>query len=134
MPKSAARQFLVKVSGVDGFFATKTGGQPSSTSTKAWDGGSLVPDILTSTPEYSDMTVARPFDPARDAPVLARLRPRVGSSQHTIEVTATDASLSPLAAKVSYTGTLVGCNDPDVDAASTDAARFELIFSVRSAK
>ena len=52
---SAQRQFLVKVSGIDGYFMTKSGGNISSDTTKVYDGGAFTPDVIASPPAAEDV-------------------------------------------------------------------------------
>lgn len=131
--KKSKRQWLVKVSGFDGFFAMFTGGDPTATSTKVWDGGALEPDILQGPVERSDVTVRRPYDYERDEPMLARADPLVGQdSRHTLQVWATDGQLRPLGRSRALQGTLSGVVHPETDARSTDAAECGLVFAIRS--
>lgn len=129
--KSAQRQFLVKVEGIDGYFMTKTGGNLSSDTNKVYDGGSTRPDVIASPAEADDITVSRGYDPYRDAPVLSSLRQSVGRYRTTLSVTPTDEDLVPIGdAEVYPDALLVGLNSPDVDAGSGDAAVFELVFGI----
>lgn len=133
MPKAAQRQFLIKVSEVDGYFATKAGGDTTSDATDVYDGGSLTPEKLASPPTTDDITIGRPFDPIRDRPVLRRLRPLVGRWRTTVSVQDTDANLVSLGAPTVYANALlIGVTEPEGDASSGDAAMFELAFAVES--
>lgn len=131
--KAAQRQFLVKVSGIDGYFATKTGGDTSSDASDVYDGGSLTPEKLASPATSDDITVGRPYDPERDQPVINRLRAQVGRHRTTVSVQPTDADLVAIGAPTTYANALlIGCTEPEVDAASGDPAVFELTFAVES--
>ncbi|HVL32570.1 MAG TPA: hypothetical protein VM600_03210 [Actinomycetota bacterium] len=132
MPKSAARQFLVKVAGVDGHFARKSGGDVTSETTKVYDGGSLDPEIMTSPASPDNVTVSRPYDARRDAPLLKRLRGDVGRFRTSISVQATDADLVPIAGTAEiYTGAvLVRAQGVEVDASSGEPTFIELEFAV----
>ena len=133
--KSSQRQFLVKVSGIDGYFASKTGGNITAGTTKVFDGGSLTPDVLTGTPEVDDITVSRPYEYGRDHAVIKRLRNLVGSWTTTVSVTPTDRDLVALADPTVYSDALlVGLTDPDADAASADPATLELVFAISKHK
>jgi hypothetical protein len=128
---AAQRQFLIKVQGVDGLFATKTGGQVTSAVTKAWNGGSLRPERLTSPPEADDLTVGRPYDPVRDSTIARQLRPLIGAWTTTVTVQPTDQNLAPTGQPTVYSDALLSSvHEPDADAASGTEARFELVFSV----
>lgn len=134
MGKSTNRQFLVKVSGVNGFFAMMTGGNPKASSTRAWDGGALVPDVLVGPAERSDLTVRRPYDYDRDQPVIDELEPLVGQDdRRTITVWPTNGKLEPLGRSTTYDGTLMEVIPPQPDAKSSEAADFGLTFAVRNA-
>lgn len=133
--KAAQRQFLVKVAGIEGFWATKSGGNVSSDASKVYDGGSLDPDVLSSPAEADDITVSRAFDPYRDGPILRDLRRRVGRFRATVSVTPTDEDLVAIDEPTVYSdAVLTGVTEPDFDAASGDAATFELTFAVGSWK
>lgn len=133
MPKAAQRQFLVSVAGVRGFFATKSGGDTSSDVSTVYDGGSLTPEKLASPATTDDVSVSRPYDPARDAGELRRLRAQVGRWRTTVSVQPTDADLIALGRPTVYANALlIGVTDPEADAASGDAATFELTFAIES--
>lgn len=131
MSKASARQFLVKVDGVEGLWATKSGGNVAAENTKVYDGGSLKPDIITNPPTAEDVTVTRPYDPERDGPVLRQLLQLVGSWETTVSVTSTDANMVAVDQPRVYSNArLTGVQDPEVDAASGDAAVCGLTFAV----
>lgn len=131
MSKSSQRMFLARVVGIGGYFATKGGGAINAAVTKAWDGGSRTPDVITGPPEIDNITVSRPFDPHRDGILLTRLRPKVGVFTTKIAVTPTDRNFAPTAKPTVYDqAVLVGIKEPDVDASSSDPAVFELEFAV----
>jgi hypothetical protein len=131
MSKSSARQFLVKVDTVEGFWAQKEGGNVAADSTKVYDGGNLKPDVITNPAEAEDVTVTRPFDVDRDDDVIRRLLPLVGSWETTVSVTPTDADLVAVAQpRVFPKARLVGVNEPEVDAASGDPATVGLVFAI----
>ena len=130
---SAQRQFLVKVSGIDGYFMSKSGGNISADVTKVYDGGSLSPDVIASPPEAEDVTVSRAFDPGRDGELLVRLRQQVGRFRTTVSVTPTDADLVAQGAATVYPNALlVGMNEPEYDSSGGDAASFELVWAIGS--
>lgn len=130
MPKAAQRQFLVTVGDL-GLFATKGGGNVAAEVTKVYDGGRLKPELITAPAEAENITVSRPFDPVRDAPVLARLRQLVGTYTATLVVQQTDRFLAKVGTPVTYpNAVLVGMTEPEFDASSGDAATIELEFAV----
>jgi hypothetical protein len=129
--KSSQRQFLVKVNGIEGFFMTKTGGNVSSEVTKAYDGGSAVPDLIAAPKEVENVTVSRGFDPDRDAGLLQSLRAKVGVFETILTVTPTDRDYAASADPVVYSpALLVNLNEPEVAADSGELATYELVFAV----
>lgn len=132
-PPNAAREFLVTVSGIEGYWARKQGGATASDASKVWDGGSLRPTVLTAPATTEDVTVTRPFRVERDAPLLAALKRVVGRSSHTITITPTDRDLVPSGQPENYVGVLRSVSGPDTDAGSGDGANIELVFAIEDA-
>lgn len=131
MAKSSARQFLIKVEGVDGLWSTKSGGNVGADNTKVYDGGSLKPDIITNPPTAEDVTVTRPYDPQRDDEMVRALLQLVGSWSTTVSVTPTDADLVAVAPPRVYSNAvLTGVQEPEVDSSSGDAAMIGLTFAI----
>lgn len=129
--KSAQRQFLVKVSNIDGYFMTKSGGNISADTTKVYDGGETRPDVLSSPADVENITVSRAYDHQRDSETLVQLRGKVGKLRTTVSVTPTDEDLVAIGSPVVYSDALlVGLTDVEVDASGGDAATFELEFAV----
>lgn len=130
--KSAQRQFLNKVDGIDGYFAAKTGGEVTSDANKVYDGGAMKPDIVASPPETSDVTLTRPYDPDLHQDLIQRLKARVGSWRTTVSITPTYTDLTAVKATptVHENALLIGVREPESDASSGDAADFELTFAV----
>ena len=129
-PISAQRQFVIRVAGIDGYFATKSGGAMTADASREYDGGSLTPEVMTSPATPEDVTVGRPYKAARDADLLRRLRPLVGRWRTSVSQQPTDRDLVPVGKPTVYSGVLIGVNDPDADASSGDAARIELTFAI----
>lgn len=131
MPKSAQRQFLVKVAGIEGYFATKSGGDITAETSKVYDGGSDTPDVLAGPAEVDDISCSRAYDLQRDEPILRQLRRQVGRFSTTVSVTPTDRDLIAVGQPVVYPDALLtGVVEPETDASSGDAAEFELTFAV----
>lgn len=138
MAKAANRQFLTKIDGISGgwdYWATKSGGEVTADSNKVWDGGSLIPDVLASPAEVGDLTIARPYDPDRDQPILNQLIQMVGQWRTTVSITPTTGDLRAAGVKprVFSNCLLTGVREPEPDASSGDAADYELTFAVGSA-
>lgn len=131
MGKSAQRQFLVKVAGIEGYFASKSGGDISSDTNKVYDGGSDQPDVLAGPAEADNVTVGRAYDYNRDEPVLQRLRKLVGRWETTVSITPTDRDMVAIAKPQVYPNALlVGLTEPETDASSGDASTYELEFAI----
>lgn len=129
--KSAQRQFLVKVSGIDGYFSTKSGGNISSDTNKHFDGGATIPDVLASPAQAENISVSRAYDVSVDPDRLATLRQKVGRWRTTISVTPTDEDLIATGTPVVYPeALLVGMTEPDYDSSGGDVATWELEFAI----
>jgi hypothetical protein len=130
--KAAQRQALIKVNGIDGHFAQKTGGEVTSDATKVYDGGQLRPDVVAAPAETGDVVLTRPYDPDQHQNLIEDLKKKVGQWTTTISITPTKTDLT--AAKVTPTvhpnALLTGVRSPEWDAGSGDAADFELTFAV----
>lgn len=131
--KSAQRQFVVMIDGMDKTpWGVKSGGEITADTNKVWDGGSLVPEVLSAPAEVGDVTISRPYDPERDQPLINSLKSLVGHLRTTITVVPTNSTL--VAARVKPTvysnALLSGLREPETDASSGDAADYELTFAV----
>lgn len=130
MPKSSQRQFLVTVQGIPGTYMSKQGGNIASDVTKAYDGGSSTPDLISAPRDVDNITVSRGFDPQRDGALLRNLRQLVGVFQTTVTVTPTDRDFRAVDSPIVYSpALLVGLNEPEVAADSGDLATYELVFA-----
>lgn len=131
MSKSSQRQFVVTIQGIEGTFMTKTGGNTASDVTKAYDGGSSVPDLIAAPKNVENVVVSRGFDPVRDADLLRNLRRVVGALETTISQVPTDRDYNANADPIVYApALLVGVTEPEVAADSGDLATFQLEFAV----
>lgn len=129
--KSSARQFLVKVDGIEGFWATKQGGGVSADTTPVYDGGNTKPDIISNPAMAEDVTVTRPFDAERDWDMLTALNQQVGSYTATVSVTPTNADLVAIKPPRVYANALLkAVQEPETDAGSGDAATCGLVFAI----
>lgn len=130
---ASQRQRLVKVAGWDGYFATSEGGEVSAEGTKAWDGGQLTPEVLSTPAETDNITVSRPYRPALHAEKLREWKKRVGRLRTTLSIADTDEDLDAgvLDSVETYPAALlVRVKPPQSDASSSDANTFELEFAV----
>lgn len=129
---SAKRQALIKVGGIDGYFAQKTGGEVSSDNNKAWDGGARKPQIVAAPPQTDDVVVTRPYDPDLHQNLIEDLKGKVGTWTTTISVTPTrtDLTATKTTPTVHPNALLTKVRAPEFDAGSGDIADFELTFAV----
>jgi hypothetical protein len=130
-PASSQRQMLVRVSGVDGYWANKSGGESTADTSKAWDGGSLLPEVLSAPAERGNITVSRPYRPAIHQSTRKALAKKVGRWRTTLSVQDTDVDLNPIGRPTTYPDALlVRVSAPDHDAGSGDTAVWELEFAI----
>lgn len=131
--KAAQRQAFITVAGVEGTFATHSGGDTTATVSREYDGGSLTPELMSSPAETADITVGRAFEPTRDRPIIKRLRSQVGRMRTTVTVQDTDENLVRVGSPDVYADALlIGVTPTESDANSGDAKRFELTWAVTS--
>ena len=129
--KHAQHQGLVTVEALPGYWATKTGGNITADTTPVWDGGADEPEVLSGRATAENVVTARPFDLDRDLPELRGLRRQVGKLRSTVSVQYTDGDGYPVGDPTVYPeALLVGLNDPEVNAASTDASTLELTWAI----
>lgn len=128
---AAQRQHLTSVKGIEGYWARKTGGDKSGDTTKVWDGGAKVPDVLGQPPETSDVVLVRPYKPERDGPLAKRLRLQVNKWRTTVTVQDTDPDLVPIGDPTVYSDALLkAVGEPERNAASGDTGELTLTFAV----
>lgn len=133
MTKQAQRQWLVDVAGIEGHFSVKQGGERQADVSEIWDGGSLVPDLLSGPPTTSNISVTRPYDFPRDQAILAALRQQVGKLVTSVTVTALDRDMNVIGTPTTYSDCLLmKVGEPEVNAAQSDASTFDLEFKARS--
>jgi hypothetical protein len=102
--------------------------------TRDYNGGSAVPDLLGGIPTADDIEISRTFDPVRDLALLAKLRKEVGRGRYTIMKQATDANYNKVGKPLTYSNCLLlGVNDPESDASSSDTAPITLKFATTGA-
>lgn len=128
---SQQSHFLIALNGVRGFFATKTGGNPTTPMTRDYDGGASVPVVNSGRVTYDDLKIGRRFDVARDAAVIKSLRGRIGKAV-TVTVQPTRYDYRPSGPKTVYNCVLAGVTSPDADANGTGVAKYDLTLAVKS--
>lgn len=134
MDAAAQYQFLIRVSGVPGFFVSRTGADVSANVQKVYDGGAMWPDTVSGRPEVANVVVSRNFDPERDGPVLSQYLPVVGRWTTSLTVIPTDADLVPTGPARTYPmAKLTRIGEPGANANSNDPSTYELEFVVTRA-
>lgn len=128
---SSVRQFLVRVDGVEGTFATIEGGNINSETQKVFDGGELRPSVTSTAPDADDITVTRTYRNDRDEEIMRSLRQLVGTWSTTVSKTPLDAGMNVIGSPVVYSNArLKGLQELTSDAGGTDSAVWGLIFAV----
>lgn len=126
-----ARQQLVQVTGIPGYMATKTGGDRSADTTSIWDGGAVEAEKIGGPADTSNVTVTKPYRATIHGPILKTFSKQVGRLRTTVKIFDTDPDLGPVGQPIVYANALlVGLKRPELDAASSDGAMFELEFAV----
>lgn len=124
--------FLVKVVGITGYFATSGGGDVSSDTTDVFNGGEREPEKLAGRAVTANVTVDRPYDPASHSTLLRDLRKKCGGWRTTVSKQAIDETDQPIGDPEVYPNALlVGVTGPETDASSNSEARLGLEFAVR---
>lgn len=131
---SSKAQRLVTVAewGTD-YWAKMSGGEVAGDSTEVWDGGAQQPDYIGSRAKTSNITVTKPYRPAKDAARLRQFARQVMKLRTTITVQDTDADLVGGvygAPDVYPDALLVRVKLPEAEAGSGDPDEIELEFSV----
>lgn len=129
--KIAQRQSIVTIEGIEGRWATKSGGNISADVTAVWDGGEDEPSQLAGPATAENVTVSRPIGRIRYLSIIPRLKRQVGKLRATITVQTTDAMGFPIGEPSVYPqALLVTMNEPEVDAGSGDAQVLELEWAI----
>jgi hypothetical protein len=132
--KTSQRHFLVYVNGIPGPFATQEGGETEAAVTKVWDGGKKKPDLLSEPPDTSNLVMGRPYSPDEHQPIIDRLRPLAGQWRTTVTKQPTDPDFTPIGKPITYPNSLlVRMSEPELDASSGEAARWEVEFATSGA-
>lgn len=129
----AERQTIAKVSDVEGWWDVPEGGDVESTGTeKEWDAGASSPDILTGRRVTTDLTVRRPYRPARDRDFLVRAKARVNRVWKTIQVYETDPEYGTQTLRETHRGVLIAARGPKGNARNSTAGTIELVFAIKT--
>ena len=128
--KATKRQYLVTIEGIPGTWRQFSGAGGSASITKDFDGGSDRADLLAGPAEWDDIEVTRTIAPSRDDVWVAQLRKLLGRGRFNITKQATDANWTKVGKPTTYPNCLLnGLQEPETDAASSDAAEIKLTFA-----
>jgi hypothetical protein len=132
MPKMSQRQSLVSIEGIEGLWATRSGGDVSADVSPVWDGGADHPEQMAGPASSDNITVTRPMDEIRDLGRIKELRKTgVGRFVTTITEQHTTRDLFPIGEPdVWPEALLVRANVPEYDAGSSDPKVVELEFAI----
>lgn len=126
---AAKRQFAVTVAGIPWQFAKFTGGESSAAVSEAWNGGADSPDNTAGPRTISNIVVGRPFNPARDRPVIKKYEHLVGMVYTTIVKQDLDSNKTRVGSPKTYTRCLlIRVSEPEMDAAASEHSDFEMEF------
>lgn len=128
--KATKRQYLVRVQGIPGTWRQFGGAAGSASVTKDYNGGSDRADLLAGPVEWDDIEVTRTVAPSRDDEWIVKLRKLIGRGEFNVTKQATDANWNRVGKPTTYPKCLlIGLQDPETDAASSDAAEIKLTFA-----
>lgn len=131
---TSQRQFLVSVDGIPGYFATQEGGETTAEVTESYDGGAKQPQLLSDPAKTSNLVCGRPYDAEAHSAIIASLRKQVGRKRVTVTKQPTDPDFTPIGKPTTYPNSLlVRQAEPEVDASSGEAGRWELEFATAGA-
>lgn len=128
--KATKRQYLVTIQGIPGTWRQFGGAAGSASVTKDYNGGKDRADLLSGPAEWDDIEVTRTVAPSRDDVWITKLNGLLGRGEFTITKQATDANWTKVGKPRTYPKCLlVGIQEPESDAASSDAAEIKLTFA-----
>lgn len=128
---ASARQQLWTVDGIPGYMTTKEGGEVTAETSKATDGGNLVPEVMSSPAETSNIILTKLYRPALHGPILREWKRQVGRKRVPVSGYDADPDLGPVGQPTVYAdAVLVRVTPPAYDANSSDPSTFELEFAV----
>lgn len=131
--KSSKRQFLVTVSTIPNkTFTQQEGGEKSAETSKWYDGGSTVPNVISAPPETGDVTLTNAFDPEADSDLIKSCLAQIGTMRATITRAPLYGDMTRVASAkpdVYTDAVLKSCVPVEVDANSGDVAVYKFVFS-----
>jgi len=131
---ASKRQHSVSIAGLEGVWATATGGVASVDVSEAYNGGARFPDLTQGRVKYSNLTVERPFNPMRDRAMIRFLEANLGTGWST---TITDQDLDANDVAIGEPTVFTGCvpvtvTPPEYDTAASDAGMVSLEFRIQN--
>ena len=128
--KITKNKYLVTIEGIPGTWRAFSGAGGTASVTKDYDGGSDRADLLAGPAEWDDIEVTRTVAPTRDDVWIKQLRKLLGRGRFNITKQATDANWTKVGKPTTYPDCLLnGLQEPESDAASSDAAEITLTFA-----
>jgi len=128
--KITKNKYLVTIEGIPGTWRAFSGAGGTASVTKDYDGGSDRADLLAGPAEWDDIEVTRTVAPTRDDGWIKQLRKLLGRGRFNITKQATDANWGKVGQPTTYPDCLLnGLQEPESDAASSDAAEITLTFA-----
>lgn len=112
-----------------GTFDSFSGGDAAAKSVKHRPGGMGPEKSYASLPSYTDITVARVLEPARDWELIRALTQKSGRVDASLTVQPLDADGKAWGSPKTYSGQFLGVKDGKVDSTSDALRMFELDMS-----
>lgn len=128
--KATKRQYLVTIQGIPGTWRQFSGAAGSASVTKDYNGGRDRADLLSGPAEWDNIEVTRTVSPSRDDDWIVKLNKLIGRGEFNITKQVTDANWTKVGKARTYPKCLlIGLQEPETDAASSDAAEIKLTFA-----
>lgn len=112
-----------------GVFDTFSGGDPAAQSVKHRPGGMGPEKSYATLPSYTDVTVGRVLEPARDWELIRQLTQKAGRVDASATVQPLDADGNIWGNPKTYNGTFLGIKDGKVDSTSDAIKMLEVDLS-----
>lgn len=121
--------FLIKIEGIEGYWAQRSGGAVSAETSDAFNGGNPWPTTVVGTKSVSEIVCTRPFDPRKHQPLFDDLLRRVGSFRPTISQQPTMSDFAVVADPTVWIGCVLKTVElPETNAGSSAPAVMKLTF------
>lgn len=132
---AAKSQFLIKMNGIDFLFSACEGGNLKRETGKYVDPSTRTKVSIVSTREISNLVLKAPYEPENLSAVMSLVQQLLTGSVEDTNITSQqikdDANQTPIGSPRGWKGCqLIEERYPDMDLESTDAAMYELEFTV----